>query len=208
MKPTIGIIDYGLGNIFSVENALRSLSCDIVTADDPEKLKGLQKIILPGVGSFADGMNGLNSLGFTEFLHDFVSDGGYLLGICLGMQLLMPDGKEGGVSKGLGFVEGEIEPIEPSGSCRVPHIGWNDIYGDDMDSMSLFENIKPGSSYYFVHSYHVLPGQDIRTAYTEHCDRRIVAALQKDNVFGVQFHPEKSQQAGVTLLNNFLQLQG
>jgi len=206
MKPTIGIIDYGIGNIFSVQNALNGLDCRLVVAADPEMLKGVDKLILPGVGAFPDGMKKLNHLGFIEYLNEFVGSGNYLLGICLGMQLLLSEGKEGTETKGLGLIKGSVESLIAASGCRIPHIGWNDVYSYDKKSIELFDDVEVGSSFYFVHSYHVKPSEDLKLVYTNYCNQNIVAAYQKDNLFGVQFHPEKSQKAGLKLLRNFIEL--
>lgn len=206
MKPTVGLIDYGAGNLFSVKNALRSLKCNVVTATHPEMLEGIDRVILPGVGAFPDGIKSLRELGFNTYLVEYVASGGYLLGICLGMQLMLSVGHEGETAKGLGLVEGEVKPLVPSFECRVPHIGWNDIYGNQMCEIDLFDNVEAHSSYYFVHSYHAVPLENIKVVFTDFCGERIVAAYQKNNLFGVQFHPEKSQKVGVRMLNNFIRL--
>ena len=206
MKPLIGLIDYGAGNIFSVENALQGLACNVVIATSPEMLKNVDKIILPGVGAFPDGMNKLNELGFSSYLRENIGSGKHILGICLGMQLLLSIGKEGRETEGLGFITGSIEKLVSTSNCRVPHVGWNDIYGDELKSMELFSDIDLGSSFYFVHSYHAVPSDNLKVLYTNYCDRDIVAAFQKENLHGVQFHPEKSQKVGIKLLRNFISL--
>jgi len=206
MKPIVGVIDYGAGNIFSVGNALRGLGCNIVIATEPEMLKGVDKVILPGVGSFPDGMSKLVTLGFSSYLREYVNSGSPLLGICLGMQLLLSKGSEGRETEGLGLITGSVEKLVSTKNCRVPHIGWNDIYGDELKSMELFGNIEIGSSFYFVHSYHVVPSDNLKVVYTNYCDQSVVASYQKENVYGAQFHPEKSQKVGVKLLKNFVEL--
>jgi len=207
MKPLIGLIDCGAGNIFSVENALRGIDCDVIVATNPEMLVGIDKLILPGVGAFPDGMEKLNSLGFSNYLGEYVNSGKHLLGICLGMQLLLSIGKEGQTTKGLDFISGSVEPLRPTNNYRVPHIGWNNIYSKEIKKLSLFDGIEQGSSFYFVHSYHVVPSEDVQVVYINYCDQNIVAAYQKDNLHGVQFHPEKSQKVGIRLLRNFVELE-
>ena len=207
MKPLVGLIDYGAGNIFSVENALREINCNVVTATEPEMLKGVDKLILPGVGAFPEGMSKLHSLGFASYLDEYINSGNHLLGICLGMQLLLSIGNEGGKTNGLGFIKGYVEPLQPTNNCRIPHIGWNDIYNAEANESLLFNGIEPSSSFYFVHSYHVILDEVMEVNYTNYCDQDVVASYQKENLFGTQFHPEKSQKVGIKLLRNFIEFE-
>lgn len=207
MKTTVGIIDYGIGNIFSVENALRALKCDVVIATSPAELDGIHKIILPGVGSFPDGISNLNALGFSEYIRNHISSGGKILGICLGMQLLLEIGTEGIRTEGLGLIKGVVEPISVTQNCRVPHMGWNNIVSENADDIDLFNGINMESAFYFVHSFHAVLSDDVKVVYTDYCNNKLVAAYQKNNLYGVQFHPEKSQKAGIQLLKNFIALE-
>ena len=208
MKQSVGVIDCGVGNLFSVESALKSLRCNTVFAQSPEQLEGLDKVILPGVGAFPAGMAQLNKRGFTPWLRDYAGRGGHLLGICLGMQLLLKTGYEGERCDGVGLIDGEVVNLVPTAQCRVPHMGWNDVFGGDMADMPIFSGIEPHSAFYFVHSYYASlsanASESVATVYTDYCEREIVVGYQKDNVFGVQFHPEKSQKVGIKLLKNFL----
>lgn len=208
-KPTIGVIDYGVGNLFSVQNALRGLRCSIVMARDPGDLDGVRRVILPGVGAFKEGMDKLHSTGFVEYIHSHVEGGGHLLGICLGMQLLLSYGEEGGRTEGLGLVAGGVKKMSPSVAegCRIPHIGWNDVYGESFEDIELFKDIEQGSSFYFVHSYQAVPEEEVDIVYTDFCGKDIVAGFRKDKTYGMQFHPEKSQTVGLKLLKNFLALE-
>ena len=203
MKIKVGLIDYGAGNLYSVENALSGLKCDVVIASKPEMLEGVDKVILPGVGAFPDGIKNLNNLGFSDYIKEYVSTGGSLLGICLGMQLLLAIGNEGERTNGLGLVDGSVEPIIASKNCRVPHMGWNDIEGEQ-EKILLFDGIDTRAAFYFVHSFHAVLSEDVHAVYTSYCDKKFVAAYQKDNLYGVQFHPEKSQKVGIKLLDNFI----
>ncbi len=207
-KPTVGVIDYGVGNLFSVQNALKGLQCDVVMAGNPGDLEGVEKIILPGVGAFKEGMEKLYSTGFAQFIRAHVENGGYLLGICLGMQLLLTYGEEGGRTDGLGLVSGGVKRLDASvaDGCRIPHIGWNEVYGEGFDFIELFDGIEQGSSFYFVHSYQAVPKEEIDIVYTDFCGTDIVAGFRKDKIYGMQFHPEKSQTVGLKMLNNFLVL--
>ena len=202
--PLVGLIDCGNGNLFSVENALRGLGCDVVIAREPEQLSQVDKVILPGVGAFHASMNLLDEKGFSDWIREYASAGGHLLGICLGMQLMLTVGYEGGDCRGLGLVEGEVIPLVATDHYRVPHMGWNDVLGNDMQTMDLFEGVIPGSSFYFVHSFYACVSESIGVAYVNYCDRNIVAAYQKGTIFGTQFHPEKSQKMGLQLLRNFI----
>jgi glutamine amidotransferase len=203
MKPLVGIIDYGAGNLFSVENALNYISCPSLTSDNVEELRHVDMLILPGVGSFRDGMNNLKSLGFDEFICESVAHGKPLLGICLGMQLLFSVGYEGGETRGLGLIDGSVEALVPFSGAKIPHIGWNDVYGGKMSEMSIFSGVEERANFYFVHSFHALPSSGVPVAYTDFYGKDIVAAVQNQHVAGVQFHPEKSQKEGVRMLRNF-----
>lgn len=207
-KPKIGVIDYGVGNLFSVQNALRGLHCSIVMARDPGELEGVKRVILPGVGAFKEGMDKLHATGFARYIHTHTESGGYLLGICLGMQLLLSCGEEGGQTEGLGLVSGGVKKMNSAGAegCRIPHIGWNEVYGQGFGAIRLFDGIEQGSSFYFVHSYQAVPEEDIDIVYTDFCGQDIVAGFRKDRIYGMQFHPEKSQTVGLKLLTNFLAL--
>jgi len=200
----IVIVDYGMGNLHSIKRALEECGADDISiADDPQALSSASKIILPGVGSFTDAMDNLNRQGWPEALHRAVDEGVSILGICLGMQLLADKGYEGGETRGLGFIPGEVVRFEfADPSLRIPHVGWNEIYPQG-DSLML-ENIRPGTDFYFVHSYHFIPQDAENILATSNYGGDFVAAVVKGLVVGVQFHPEKSQRAGFGLLRNYL----
>ena len=204
----VGIVDYGMGNLRSIENKLAHFGQAFFCSSDVEKLGAADKLILPGVGHFARGMENLDKLGLTGFLDDFVlKQKKPVLGICLGMQLFSEHSEEGDV-KGLGWISGRTRKIamKNNGSRprKVPHMGWNSLR--DIRKSPFLEGISPGDLFYFVHSYHVCcqESQDV-AAITEY-GIRLCAAVQKKNILGFQFHPEKSYDAGFKLIGNFLKV--
>jgi len=205
MAEAIALVDYGAGNLHSVHNALRAAGAGHVhVTADPVIVRGARRIVLPGVGSFKSCAEGLRAIpGMVEALAERVLGGGVpFLGVCVGMQLLATRGIEHGVTDGLGWIAGEVLPIEPADpAIKVPHMGWNDVRPmPHPDGASLIE---PGEAY-FLHSYHFVPadGREI-AAMTDH-GGGLVAAVARDNILGVQFHPEKSQAYGLSLLERFL----
>lgn len=199
------IIDYGLSNLGSIRRAIEECRGNVIISDDPNNLKSATHIILPGVGAFKDGINNLRKLKFDAMLKKVVlEDRIPLLGICLGMQLLAEKGFEGGEAKGLGFISGEVKLLKSKNvNERIPHIGWNEVW--IKKNNPLFFNIPDKTDFYFVHSYHFIPRKpDCAIAETPYC-KKLISAVMKDNIFGVQFHPEKSQYWGFQILNNFLQ---
>jgi len=198
------IVDYGMGNLQSIRRALEECGADDITiADDPQSLAAASKIILPGVGAFTDAMDNLNRRGWPVAIRQAVDEGVSLLGICLGMQLLADKGYEGGETAGLGLIPGEVIRFElEDPTLRIPHVGWNEIYPQG-DSLML-EDIRPGTDFYFVHSYHFVPRHAENILALSNYGGDFVSAVIKGLVAGVQFHPEKSQQAGFALLKNFL----
>jgi len=195
------LIDYGAGNLRSVANALRTAGCDsVVVTADPDVVRAADRIVLPGVGAFRACIEALRGVpGLVAAMTERVQVGGApFLGICVGMQLLATRGVEFGVTEGLGWIGGEVRLIEPAdASIKVPHMGWNDV-APRADGL-----IAPGEAF-FLHSYHFVPdhGADV-AAITDH-GGGLVAAVARDTVLGVQFHPEKSQDYGLALLARFL----
>ncbi len=200
------IIDYGIGNLHSVRRALENIGADVAVSDSPKELAAAARIILPGVGGFGAGMAQLEERGWVEpFRRAVVDDGVPCLGICLGMQLLADRGFEGEERPGLGVIPGDVIRLEPqSKDERVPHVGWNEV-SQSSDS-PLFSGIQSGTDFYFVHSYHLKARDERQVIGTTNYCGSFPAAVQRENVFGVQFHPEKSSHAGVRLLRNFLAL--
>lgn len=197
----VALIDYGAGNLRSVENALKAAGAsDIAVTADPAVLADAHRIVLPGVGAFAHCMASLAAIpGMVDALYEAVLVRRRpFLGICVGMQLMADEGREHGVTKGLGWINGWVDPIAPAPDIRVPHMGWNDVRPAHMDSV-----VMPGEAY-FLHSYHfhAADAADV-AARTDH-GGSIVAAVARDNMLGVQFHPEKSQAYGIATLQRFL----
>jgi glutamine amidotransferase len=195
----VAIIDYGMGNVASVKKALNFLKIESIITADQEQINNSEFIILPGVGSFLQGMKNLQNNGLDVFLTDQVMNRKKrFLGICLGMQLLAETGTEPHDNPGLGWVKGRVKKIENI-PFRVPHMGWNNI---TVKNDGYYENVA-NKDFYFIHSYHFVPETDEVIAATTNYGLEIVASIQQDNIFATQFHPEKSQEAGLTLLKNF-----
>ncbi len=197
----IGLIGYGMGNITSLRNAFAAVGADCFVAETPSALAEASHIVLPGVGAFPRGMERLRSFGFDQALPRLVLEGGRpLLGICLGMQLLASEGEEHVATAGLGLIPGRVVRLEARG-LRVPHVGWNDTRRAGESTLLPAE--ADGACFYYVHSYHFRPSR-AEDAVME-CDygERFVAAVEHDQIMGVQFHPEKSHGAGLALLKRF-----
>lgn len=203
----VTIVDYGLANLQSVVNAFEYLGADVTLAATGADLEDAEKIVLPGVGSFAAGMRGLRKCGHVEVLEELVlGQGRPYFGICLGMQFLL-EGSAEGDEPGLGWVPGRVARFpEGPGCAKVPHIGWNDI-AVPSDSR-LFAGIEDATDFYFVHSYYVpeASADDVACVGSCHYGLPFVAAFERDNVLACQFHPEKSQLAGMKVIENFLGL--
>ncbi|MBU1014877.1 imidazole glycerol phosphate synthase subunit HisH [Patescibacteria group bacterium] len=201
----IALIDYNMGNLQSVVNAFQLLREDMRVTQNPEDVRKADAIVLPGVGAFGDGMKNLDKLGLIPVLQEEVRERKKpFLGICLGMQLAAREGTEHGIHQGLGWLDGRVERIEPGpSSYKIPHMGWNNLFVKK--DTGLFSGIED-AVYYFVHSYSFCPapGEEESVAATCWHGKEVVAAVEKENIFGVQFHPEKSQGAGLKLLENFL----
>ena len=200
------IIDYGMGNLLSVQRAFEKCGSDAVIIDNPLELRDAERIVLPGVGAFPDAMDNLRKNGWIEELNRAVLEKETpILGICLGMQLLADKGYEVRECDGLGYIPGEIIRFtQTQEKERIPHVGWNEIL--KREDSPLFDGIADGTNYYFVHSYHfrVANEENIATV-TPYCGE-FVSSVIKDNIVGTQFHPEKSQKAGFKLIKNFLSI--
>lgn len=194
----IAIIDYGMGNLRSVQKAFEYIGQKAVITSKAADLKDADRIVLPGVGAFKDAIQALNNTDLTPVLKDEISKGKPFLGICLGMQMLFDKSYEDGEFQGLGLIKGEVVKFDTS--LKVPHIGWNQLIVKK--KTPLFEGIDD-LNYYFVHSYHAsgCRKEDVETTCVY--DYEFVASVNKDNVWGVQFHPEKSGDTGLKLLSNF-----
>lgn len=199
----IGIIDYGMGNLGSITNALDYLKEPWVISLDIDVLETTDKLILPGVGAFADAIKLIQDKQLDKFIHRAVEQGKPLLGICLGMQLLFESSVEHGKHLGLGILEGRIIKLDVP--LKVPHMGWNEL--DIKKEEPLFAGLPKENHVYFVHSYHLETKADIISATTNY-GKDIQVAAQKDNVYALQFHPEKSGEIGLAILRNFIHIDG
>lgn len=198
---TAVIIDYGMGNVASVQKALNFLKVDNVISHCKEDIEKADYIILPGVGSFEQGMKNLEKNGLIDALNDqVIVKKKPFLGICLGMQLIATNGNEPVPTKGLGWVEGDIIPIEEPDK-RVPHLGWNTLHSTECD---LLKEVAE-KDFYFIHSYHFKVKESSSVAAVVNYGKDYVAAIKKDNIFATQFHPEKSQDSGLELLKKFFE---
>ncbi len=197
----IGIIDSNICNIFSLTNMLKKLNTPYIVINKPEQFNEVDKIILPGVGAFPKAMENLKKFNFIDKIYEFANNNKYIFGICLGMQLLLEKSIEFIKTKGLGLIPGNIEKIKTK--KVLPHMGWNDI--KITKNISLLNNVKDGADVYFVHSYKVYTQNEYIAATTDY-DEIIPAVVCNNNIFGTQFHPEKSQKWGEIILKNFINL--
>ena len=201
----IAIVDYGVGNLFSLRSSFGFIGAEACVTSDPEEIKNADKILLPGVGAFADAAEKLKRSGLAEFLSEEVKKGKPLLGICLGMQLLFEKSYEYGEHAGLGFIPGSVKPIAdviPAG-LKIPQIGWNALHFER--EHPLFKNTRKGDHVYFVHSYYAADCAPAVVATTEY-GAPLTAAVARDNVMGCQFHPEKSGNVGLGILRSFVEM--
>lgn len=202
----IAIVDYNMGNLASVQNAFAKLGKKTVVESDPEKFKNYDKLLLPGVGAFGDAMMHLKERNMTEAIKEYAKSGKYMLGICLGMQLLFDSSEEFGFNEGLSLIKGSVTPFDTtkfSTPLKVPHMGWNRLFTVEHP---LFEGLDKEHYLYFVHSYHVncADENDIigRTIY----GYEFTSAVAHNNIMGIQPHPEKSHKNGLKILENFINL--
>ena len=201
---SIAIVDYNMGNLSSVKNAFLKFGVEAKVVKDPEMLKSFDKLVLPGVGAFGDAMEHLKKRGLDEAVKEFAKSGKPLLGICLGMQLLFDDSDEFGTHKGLGLVPGEVRFFDSSKfqkRLKIPHMGWNKLFVKR--DTPLLQGLDESFYLYFVHSYHAVC-DDRYTIGKTFYGYEFVSAVQKDNVYGFQPHPEKSHKNGLKIIENFI----
>ena len=217
----IAVVNYGLGNLRSVSKAIESLGAKVKVTGNPKEIAKAEAIVLPGVGAFHQGMKNIKQLGLSEALIDIINQGKPFLGICLGLQLLFTESEEHGIHKGLDIIKGRV--IKFTKVSKIPHMGWNQVKIKNLPTKSgrlhsglmvrrvepskvkIFEGIPQNSYFYFVHSYYVQPrDKDIIVGTTKY-GVEFTSVIHKDNVWGVQFHPEKSSDAGLKILKNFIQ---
>lgn len=200
----IAVIDYGVGNLFSVEKALMQFATDVVITGDKELIAKADKLVLPGVGDFGECMSNLEATGLIPTIRECIAKGTPLLGICIGEQILFEGSEESPEAKGLGIFKGMVRRIQALG-LKVPHMGWNSVTFSQPDH-PLFAHLGEHPYFYFVHSYHCVPEDaGIITATTEYGEK-LTAAVAKDNVMATQFHPEKSGDVGLQVLKNFIEM--
>lgn len=218
VNSEIVIIDYGMGNLFSLERVIRHLGCTPCISSDPEVIAAAEELILPGVGAFGEGMANLRERGLVDLLQKYAHSGRRVLGICLGMQLLMTESFEFGHHAGLDIVAGQVVRLpdpKPEGPFyKIPHVGWNQILipqreldagRSSFDGDSVLRGVSSGSFVYFVHSFEVVPRSEQHIlAETKYAEKRFCSALREGNVSGCQFHPEISGDVGLQIMKEFL----
>ncbi len=201
----IGIIDYGMGNLRSVQKALERLEIQAEIVTSPSELKNVEGVILPGVGAFRDAISELQRHDFVKAIQETIESEKPFLGICLGQQLLFETSYEDGTYEGLGILEGDVVRFQPEPSIKIPHMGWNSL--DIQQQAPIFSGLATGDYVYFVHGYFVRPkDESVIAATTTHGTQEFVSAIATGNVYATQFHPEKSQRIGLQLLKNFANL--
>jgi glutamine amidotransferase len=199
--PQIAIIDYGVGNLRSVEKAFEATGCEAIISSDQQVLRAAERLVLPGVGAFGACMRALSERGFDEIVRERVADGTPLLGVCVGMQMLFDESEEFGATKGLGLLRGRVRRFKSD--LVVPQVGWNQVR--QRTAHSLFDGINDDAFFYFVHSYYCDPAVGEDTLGETDYGVTYASVVAHRNLCGVQFHPEKSQTAGLKLLSNFAQ---
>lgn len=198
----IAIIDYGMGNLRSVEKAFRKFTDNVIVTSKAEDIEKASAVVLPGVGAFRDCMNNLKRLDLLESIKDAIKQGKPYLGICLGLQVLFEESEEFGRTRGLGILPGRVVRFSEKMGLKIPHMGWNQVH--IKRHSPLFEGISEGDFFYFVHSFYVVPEDEAIITTTTDYGIEFVSSVQKNNIFALQFHPEKSQSLGLRLIENFV----
>ncbi len=197
--PLIAIIDYGMGNLRSVGKGFEKMGFSVKVTSDAKVLENVSGVVLPGVGAFSDAMNNLKAYGLVDAIHKVIATGKPFLGICLGLQLLFEFSEEWGTTKGLAVFPGLVRRLPPG--YKIPHMGWNTL--SYKKPCTLFQGIPKHAAFYFVHSYYVEPANPELTVATTEYGMEFTSVAVKDNVYGIQFHPEKSSSLGLRILENF-----
>lgn len=211
MKPRVTVIDYGVGNLLSVTRALEYCGAEVSLTDSPDEIIKSERLVLPGVGAFEDGMKGLRDKNLIDAIKLFAEMNKPFLGICLGMQLMLDSSEEFGNHMGLGLISGKVQAIPNKGmngeSHKIPHIGWAGLQIKHNSHNTILSDIPKDSCVYFVHSFCVVPSDDAhRLADCTYNGRVISASIHSGNIYGCQFHPEKSGEVGLKILSNFIAL--
>lgn len=201
MKPKIVIIDYGMGNLRNVQKGFECVGFDAKATRSKRKIASASAIVLPGVGAFKDCMENLEKFGLIDPLVQSIEKGKPYLGICLGLQILFSESEEFGSQKGLDLIRGKVVKFKPDPEHKVPHMGWNTV--EMMGEVALLQGIRSGDFFYFVHSYYVIPEENQWISTMTQYGINFASSIWKENLFATQFHPEKSQQKGLKILENF-----
>jgi glutamine amidotransferase len=204
MNPRIVIIDYGMGNLRNVQRGFERIGLEAKLTRNKKEIERASAIILPGVGAFKDCMKNLEKYGLIEPLLRSIEKGKPYLGICLGLQILFSESEEFGSHKGLGLIKGRVVKFKPDPEHKVPHMGWNTV--EIKREVPVLQGIGNGDFFYFVHSYYVVPEEDQWISTLTDYGKPFVSSISKENLFGTQFHPEKSQHKGLRVLENFVKM--
>ena len=206
----IAIIDYGVGNVKSIRNAFENQEAEVILSREREIILKADGVVLPGVGAFSHGMDNLNKYGLVEIIKDFVKTGKPLLGICLGMQMLLEESEEFGNSKGIGLIKGKVVKLQIKQSIqyKLPHISWNEIQSQKIKwENTILDNIEENSDMYFVHTFIAEPSDENEIlSITKYHNQVFCSSIKKENIYGCQFHPEKSSKNGLSIISNFIKI--
>ena len=205
----VGIVDYGMGNLFNIARLLESVNCKVEVTESPEDLKLYDYLIIPGVGAFEKAIANLNNKNLSPAIHEFVKTGKPVIGICLGMQLFFEKSFEFGSHDGLGLIKGNVRKFDFNGNklFKIPHIGWNSVQYKYEQIDPAFKGISDSSYFYFIHSFYCAPDEDTDViGLTQYGDQLFCSVARKDNVLGCQFHPERSGTIGVKIFQSFINL--
>ena len=204
MDPRIVIIDYGMGNLRNVQKGFEWVGAEAKVTRNKKEIEGASAIVLPGVGAFKDCMENLEKLGLLEPLMHSIEKGKPYLGICLGLQILFSESEEFGSQRGLDLIKGKVVKFRPDPEYKVPHMGWNTV--EKQREIPMLHGIETGDFFYFIHSYYVVPEETQWISTFTTYGRPFVSSIWKENLFATQFHPEKSQQKGLRILENFVKM--